>query len=83
MGEAHSRICLAGEDLDWTGGCSILCAINMKMEVKITQIDGERIVIKSNRVNDGYISYLDKRIVQRLPCIAIPSKGNRHHCVQD
>ena len=58
MGEAHSRICLAGEDLDWTGGCSILCAINMKIEVKITQIDGERIVIKSNRVNDGYISYL-------------------------
>ena len=35
MAKAHSRVCLVGEDLDWTGGMSILCPINLYTEITI------------------------------------------------
>lgn len=36
------RICIAGEDIDWISGPSILCAINMRTEVKVTKASDNR-----------------------------------------
>ncbi|HOF50229.1 MAG TPA: galactokinase family protein [Candidatus Colwellbacteria bacterium] len=34
---APGRICLAGEDIDWTTGPSVLCAIDLKITVKVSE----------------------------------------------
>src|SRR5689334_9708953 len=36
------RICLAGEDLDWTIGPSVLAAISMRTEVQVSRTDDNR-----------------------------------------
>lgn len=47
MAKAHSRVCLVGEDLDWTGGMSILCPINLYTEITINSNNSNNIIIKS------------------------------------
>ena len=47
MAKAHSRVCLVGEDLDWTGGMSILCPINLYTEITINSNNSYNIIIKS------------------------------------
>ena len=47
MAKAHSRVCLVGEDLDWTGGMSILCPINLYTEITINSNNRNNIIIKS------------------------------------
>lgn len=47
MAKAHSRVCLVGEDLDWTGGMSILCPINLYTEITINSNNSNNITIKS------------------------------------
>lgn len=53
MSKASARICLAGEDLDWTGGRSILYGLDLKLEVNISMLDesADYIFINSNKVN--------------------------------
>ncbi len=46
MNRSYSRICLAGEDLDWTDGSSILCNINLTTEITIKGIEPESNVIE-------------------------------------
>ncbi|SHJ38946.1 mevalonate kinase [Clostridium cavendishii DSM 21758] len=48
MSKAHARICLAGEDLDWAGGKSVLCGIELETTVKIYNMDFPGIFIKSD-----------------------------------
>lgn len=54
MSKASARICLAGEDLDWTGGQSILYGVDLNLEVNINILDepAEYIFINSNKVKD-------------------------------
>ena len=47
MAKAHLRVCLVGEDLDWTGGMSILCPINLYTEITINSNNSNNIIIKS------------------------------------
>lgn len=47
MAKAHSRVCLVGENLDWTGGMSILCPINLYTEITINSNNSNNIIIKS------------------------------------
>ena len=47
MAKAHSRGGLVGEDLDWTGGMSILCPINLYTEITINSNNSNNIIIKS------------------------------------
>lgn len=47
MAKVHSRVCLVGEDLDWTGGMSILCPINLYTEITINSNNSNNIIIKS------------------------------------
>lgn len=42
------RICLAGEDLDWTVGPSILCTVNLKMKVTIRATYDGKITVFTN-----------------------------------
>lgn len=35
ISSAPGRVCFAGEDIDWISGPSILCAINLRTEVKV------------------------------------------------
>lgn len=53
MAKSNARICLAGEDLDWTSGTSILCGINLYTSVEIMPIfpSANEIVIDSNLVD--------------------------------
>lgn len=53
MAKSNARICLAGEDLDWTNGTSILCGINLYTSVKIRPIfsSTNEIVIDSDLVD--------------------------------
>lgn len=49
------RVCFAGEDIDWIYGPSILCAINLRINVSITAlpVSYSRIEIKtSGSLND-------------------------------
>ncbi len=39
MNDSYSRVCFAGEDLDWTNGKSILCNISLKTSVVIQKLD--------------------------------------------
>lgn len=36
VASAPGRVCFAGEDIDWISGPSILCAINLRTNVKVT-----------------------------------------------
>lgn len=47
MSKTGSRVCLVGEDLDWTGGMSILCPINLYTEITINSNNSNNIIIKS------------------------------------
>lgn len=48
MIKSFSRICFAGEDLDWTGGSSLLCNINLWTTVSIEKNNENYIYIESN-----------------------------------
>jgi len=48
--KAHGRVCLVGEDLDWTGGTSILCGINLNIDVNITFTELDTVDINSDGV---------------------------------
>jgi galactokinase len=37
MATAPGRICLAGEDIDWTTGPSVLCAVDLKTTTFVTE----------------------------------------------
>lgn len=51
MNKAHSRICLIGEDLDWTGGKSILAPINLNISTQILKNNRNYIEVVSNEKN--------------------------------
>jgi mevalonate kinase len=53
MGIGYSRVCLAGEDLDWTGGNSILLGIDLKTESQFLKNDTDEIRIQSDIVEQN------------------------------
>ncbi len=40
VASAPGRVCFAGEDIDWISGPSILCAINLRTNVKVSALAG-------------------------------------------
>lgn len=50
MRKSFSRICLAGEDLDWTGGNSLLCNIDLWTKVSIKKGERKKIYIESDLI---------------------------------
>ena len=53
MGIGYSRVCLAGEDLDWTGGNSILLGIDLKTETLFYKNDTNEIKICSDVIEQN------------------------------
>lgn len=61
MNYSYSRVCFAGEDLDWTQGKSLLCNINLKTSVIIQKLDSPNDVIE---INSNLIDYT----IRLFPC---------------
>ncbi len=56
MKKSFARICLAGEDLDWTGRNALLCNVDLKTIVSIERIKSSNICIESNIIGKRFIT---------------------------
>lgn len=59
ISSAPGRICLAGEDIDWISGPSILCAINERTKVEVSQPSQKKNVVFSTSGAIEFVHEID------------------------